>query len=164
MSEKGANEIFERFQSAGENEYEALRQEYKSGGYSMFSELLEGLRQALLIAAEEQMDHLRSLVSKGRLIIPDPGAISPSWERIWTDYEGYITRKSEALAIVEPANRDGEWQIVMDNPYTNESIACYPGLSFVEAAYLYAYFRKDLKKNEYLRLQKIANLIITSGE
>jgi hypothetical protein len=158
------NDVFERFAEAGNEEIPALQEEYKQGGYSMFSELLEGLRQHLMTSSEEGVEEMSGLIAKGRKVIPDPGAISPSWERIWEDYEGYITRKAEALAAVPPEGRDGEWQIVMDNPYTNEGIACYPALSFVEAAYLYAYFRKDLKKNEYLRLQKIMNLILVHGD
>ena len=51
----------------------------------------------------------------------------------------------------------------MDNPYTNENIVCYPGLSFIEAAYLYSYFMVNLAKNEYIRLQKVVNLLISSG-
>lgn len=157
-------EIYERFAAAEPEIYPALREEYKQGGYSMFNELLEGLKQELVQADEAGMDKMKQLIAKGREIIPDPGALSPSWERIWENYESYIAHKSDALAAVAPKERDGEWQIVMDNPYTNEGIACYPALSFVEAAYLYAYFRKDLKKNEYLRLQKIANLLMVKGE
>lgn len=158
------NEMFDRFASADAEAYPALREAYKQGGYSMFNELLESLRHELMQADEAGMDRIAQLVAKGREIVPDPGAISPSWERIWEDYERYIAYKSEALTAVAPADRNGEWQIVMDNPYTNEGIACYPALSFVEAAYLYAYFRKSLKKNEYLRLQKIANLLMVHGD
>lgn len=164
MNVKISNHVFERFQQSSVEDIETLKQEYKAGGYSMFNELLEGLKSLLTMADEEQMIQVKELVLKGKLVIPDPGAISPSWERIWEDYEKYIVRKMDALSAVKPELRGGEWQIVMDNPYTNEGIACYPSLSFVEAAYLYAYFRKDLKKNEYLRLQKIVNLLSTEGD
>jgi hypothetical protein len=158
------NGIYERFASAAEDMYPALREEYKQGGYSMFSELLEGLRQELMTADESSLGKVEALIEKGKGIIPDPGALSPSWERVWEDYGRYVTLKAEALAAVPTKDRDGEWQIVMDNPFTNEGIACYPALTFVEAAYLYAYFRKDLKKNEYLRLQKITNLLLVQGQ
>lgn len=157
------NDVYERFAAAGEDEISALQEAYKQGGYSMFSELLEGLRQVLMTADESGLEKMKTLIAKGRRIVPEPGAISPSWERIWEDYDSYVVRKAEALAAVAPDDREGEWQIVMDNPFTNEGIACYPGLSFTEAAYLYAYFRKDLKKNEYLRLQRVANLIMVQG-
>ncbi|MDF2926869.1 MAG: hypothetical protein K0R57_5783 [Paenibacillaceae bacterium] len=163
MSTRVNNRILERFVQADIAEYAALRQEYKQGGYSMFSELLEGLRQLLLSSEEGTMAQVQDAVAKGRAIIPDPGSISPSWERVWDDYERCIEYKREALAAIAPEDREGEWQIVMDNPFTNDGIACYPALSFAEAAYLYAYFRKDLKKNEYLRLQKIINLLTTEG-
>jgi hypothetical protein len=163
VNQMNTNVGFERFAQAGPDEYGALREEYKQGGYSLFKELLEGLRNHLMQCAEEGIEEVRAMVAKGREIVPDPGAISPSWEHVWEDYESYIHHKNEALAAVAKQDRDGEWQIVMDNPFTNEGIACYPGLSFVEAAYLYAYFRKDLKKNEYIRLQKVTSLILTEG-
>ncbi|WP_438446674.1 hypothetical protein [Gorillibacterium sp. sgz5001074] len=158
------HELVEQLAAAEPGSYAALREEYKQGGYSMFNELLEGLRDELMAADESGIGRVKELVGKGREIVPDPGAISPAWERVWEDYDRYIFHKSEALTAVTPENRDGEWQIVMDNPFTNEGIACYPALSFVEAAYLFAYFRKDLKKNEYIRLQKIANLLMVQGD
>lgn len=163
MKIKTSNELFERFVSAKPDSFPELEQAFRQGGYSAFNELLEGLREKLMTADEERMEELKALIAKGQAVVPDPGAISPSWERIWEDFSCYAAVKEEALQAVKPHDRDGEWQVVMDNPFTNDGIACYPGMSFVEAAYLYAYFRKDLKKAEYLRLQKVMTLILAEG-
>ncbi len=164
MNHNSGNAWFERFANAGESDYAAVGGELVRGGYAAFSDLLDGLRRRLAEAEEEQIPQLKELVEKGRNLIPDPGAISPSWETVWEDFDRYIGYKQEAMSTVAVSERAGEWQIVMNNPYTNEGIACYPGLSFPEATYLYAYFRKDLKKNEYLRMQKIVNLLMVQGD
>jgi hypothetical protein len=164
MNHNSGNSWFDRFANAGAGETPVIGNELIRGGYSAFSDLLDGLRRFLTEAEEVQMPQLKEMVEKGRSIIPDPGAISPSWETIWDDFDQYIGFKLEAMSRVEAPERQGEWQIVMNNPYTNEGIACYPGLSFPEASYLYAYFRKDLKKNEYLRMQKIVNLLVVQGD
>jgi len=161
---KETNDMFERFVSAGPNPDPELQEEIRQGGYTAFNSLLEGFRRKLMESDEKGMEELEGLLEAARKLIPDPGAISPSWERIWSDYDAYIKYKREALQAVCAEQRDGEWQIVMDNPFTNEGIACYPALSFVEAAYLYGYFRKDLKKNEYIRLQKVVSLLKTEGD
>lgn len=144
-------------------ELKKLGQALAEGGYSPFHELLEGLKLRLAASAEDGLDEVKELIRKGRLAVPEPGLISPAWEKVWDDQELLVKYKEEALQAVPADSRDGEWQIVMDNPFTNDGIACYPGLSFVEAAYLYAYFRKDLKKTEYLRLQKVVNLLKVEG-
>ena len=69
----------------------------------------------------------------------------------------YVYRK------VPPGDREGEWQILMDNPYTNQEVVCYPGLTFDDAANLFAYFRPNLVKNEYLRMQKVSTAITEHG-
>lgn len=164
MNHNSGNSWFDRFANAGESEYPVVGGELTRGGYSAFSDLLDGFRRLLAEAEEEQIPQLKELVNKGRGMVPAPGAISPSWETVWDDFDCYIGFKLEAMSAVAAAERGGEWQIVMNNPYTNEGIACYPGLTFPEAAYLYAYFRKDLKKNEYLRMQKIVNLLVVHGD
>lgn len=163
MNAKETNIVEKLAQASESDELKRLGQALTEGGYSFFHELLEGLKLKLMECDEKGLDDVRELIRKGRAAIPNPGAISPSWENVWDEQEQVVRFKEEALRSVPADSRDGEWQIVMDNPFTNEGITCYPGLSFVEAAYLYAYFRKDLKKTEYLRLQKIVNLLIVKG-
>ncbi|MBO9608137.1 MAG: hypothetical protein J7639_19405 [Paenibacillaceae bacterium] len=145
------------------DERQELASRLLNGGYSQFSSLLTDLKQEIMSCEENRLEHVRTLLHQARELVPEPVLISPSWERIWDEYDAVLRVKEEVLQEIAPERRDGEWQIIMDNPFTNEGISCYPSLSFIEAAYLYAYFRKDLKKTEYIRLQKIDTLIMTQG-
>jgi hypothetical protein len=157
--------IFEQFQLAATiEEYNELRTMFEHGGYSLFSQMLEGLKEYLVTCDETMLDQAKQLITKGRVIVPQPVVISPSWEKVWGEMDRLIFHKGEVLHSIPLAEREGEWQIVMDNPFTNEGISCYPALSFSDAAYLYAYFRKDLRKNEYIRLQKIINVVMSHGD
>jgi hypothetical protein len=157
--------IFEQFQLAvTKDEYNELRTKLEQGGYSLFSQLLEGLKEYLITCDETALEQAGQLIAKGREIVPLPVVISPSWEKVWGEMERLIFHKADALRSIPLAEREGEWQIIMDNPFTNEGISCYPALSFSDAAYLYAYFRKDLRKNEYIRLQKIVNVVMSQGD
>jgi hypothetical protein len=157
--------IFEQFQLAKTIvEYNELRTMFEHGGYSLFSQLLEGLKEYLIKCDETMLEQAKQLIVKGREIVPHPVVISPSWEKVWGEMELLIFHKGEALRSIPLSEREGEWQIIMDNPFTNEGISCYPALSFSDAAYLYAYFRKDLRKNEYIRLQKIMNVVMSHGD
>ncbi|MEX2460874.1 MAG: hypothetical protein WD469_06180 [Paenibacillaceae bacterium] len=157
--------IFEQFQQATTLEANnELRAMLESGGYSLFSLLLEGLKAHLITCDEISLEQAKQLIVKGREIVPQPFVISPSWEKVWEEMEHLIFYKGEALRSIPLSDRDGEWQIIMDNPFTNEGVTCYPALSFADAAYLYGYFRRDLRKNEYIRLQKIVNVVISQGD
>lgn len=74
-----------------------------------------------------------------------------------------IATKIQVLQTIHKEDRDGEWQVIIDNPFAIQEVVCYPALNFLDAAYLYAYFRPDLEKNEYLRLQKIQTLVMEFG-
>ena len=157
--------IFIQFQEATTiKAYDELRNMFENGGYSLFSQLLEGLKVHLVDCDETSLEQAKQLITKGRAIVPQPFVISPSWEKVWDEMERLIFHKGEALRSIPLSERAGEWQIIMDNPFTNEGISCYPALSFADAAYLYGYFRKDLRKNEYIRLQKIINVVVSQGE
>lgn len=144
-------------------QYDELANRLMNGGYSLFNGILHQLKQEITSAQEAEFEQIEQWIAKGKRLVPDPVKLSPSWENIWEQYERMLGYKKEVLQSIPVDDRDGEWQLIMDNPYTNESVSCYPALSFVEAAYLYAYFRKDLKPNEYIRLQKIVTLLKVSG-
>lgn len=157
-------EIVECFQQAEtDQQINELRQHIIEQGYSAFNELLDYVKQQLKKCEESNWQEMLQHFEKARKMIPRPGSISPSWEYVWEEIESFITHKQEVLRKVPLEQRDGEWQVIMDNPYTNEHIVCYPGLSFIEAAYLYAYFRPGLKKNEYIRVQKVIHLVESEG-
>lgn len=162
--------LYDKFEKAAtEAEYEALRHSIMQGerilqrGYSSFSDLLLHLRMKLRSFEDGDTAELLSLIDKARVIFPEPGRISPSWEYVWDELGKIILYKQDVLQSVPPDQRAGEWQVIMDNPYTHEERVCYPGLAFVEGAYLYSYFRLGLKKNEYVRLQKVESVIISFG-
>jgi hypothetical protein len=147
-----------------EEEYGEIRQAIREEGYAGFHDLLDGLYERLKGYDDGESQAVRELLDKAMKIVPDPVEFSPSWERIWEKLDRFVRNKQQVFAKISPEQRDGEWQIVMDNPFTNDQVVCYPSLSFLEAVYLYAYFRDDLQKNEYLRIQKVVSLYEATGE
>jgi hypothetical protein len=139
------------------------REAAERNGYSYFNEFIEALRDRMKRADEEEMPEMHALLAKAKETLPEPGTVSPSWEFLWTELEDLLFHKAEAFREIPRDERGGEWQIVMDNPFTNESVVCYPGLSFLEAIYLYGYFRPGLKQNEYIRVQKIISKLERNG-
>jgi len=163
MMKKTSDPLCEQLTAAQPHEYGRLWDEARQQGYTYFRNFLEALRDQLKLADEDQLPQTYALLAKAREAFPAPGEISPSWTYIWDEMAHLLDCKKEAMAHIPPADREGEWQIIMDNPYTNESIVCYPGLSFLEAAYLYGYFRPGLKRNEYIRMQKIVSMFEYTG-
>lgn len=96
-------------------------------------------------------------------MLPNPGQVSPSWANIWKEYDSIIRTKRFVLGSIPAAAREGEWQVLLDNPHSNQNIAVYPGLTFMEAIYMFAYFRSDMMPSEYIRLQKIDTLLTFTG-
>ena len=140
-----------------------LSQELLQGGYSAVFRFVEQFRERIKTFGDEEIEKMQQLITKGETFLPEPGAVSPSWQDLWEHFRLVTDYKINALKTIPASERDGEWQVLLDNPYTHQDIVCYPGLTFAEAAYLYGYFRSDLKKNEYIRMQKVQNLIMEFG-
>lgn len=134
---------------------EALREQLLGGGYSLLYRLVESLRERIKQFGDDEADGVLALIGKARDIVPEPGKVSPAWQDIWAKLEKTARFKQRALTIIPPAKRNGEWQVLIDNPYENRETACYPGLGFMEAVFIYAKFRPELMENEYVRLQKV---------
>lgn len=141
-----------------------VREEVKAQGYSAFYPIVEGFNSLLRSFTDDETGRVEELLLRGRRLFPEPAMFSPSWEKFWDELEQVAAYKKHALASVPLSEREGEWQVVMDNPYSNLDVVCYPALTFAEAVYLYGYFRQQLEKNEYIRLQKIQTLIMNYGE
>ncbi|MFC0211787.1 hypothetical protein ACFFK0_04845 [Paenibacillus chartarius] len=155
---------FERFAAAGTAEEQAhVREAVEAERYPAFYPIVEGFTALLRSFGDEEIERVDALLRRGRELFPQPAGFSPSWEKLWDELEQTAAYKKEALAAVAPGDRDGEWQVLLDNPYTNQDVACYPALTFMEAVYLYGYFRQKLEKHEYVRLQKIQTLIMNFG-
>lgn len=156
--------VFDQFLDAGsEQQLGELRAQIKIEGYSGFYSFLENVKKKIKSFGDEEADSMRELLNRAIDIVPNPGALSPSWTYIWDRLDRMIQCKIALLQAVPPQDRDGEWQVLIDNPFMNREVACYPALSFMEASYIYAQFRPELENNEYIRLQKIQTHITESG-
>lgn len=145
-------------------EAEALfRREVLSEGFAGFRRLLDSLTDAIKAAGDTEMDTVERSVAKAKRLFPEPVDFSPSWEKIWPELESTIAAKKHIFANISHAERAGEWQVIMDNPLVVQVVVCYPALTFEDAAYLYVYFRPQLEKSEYIRLQKIQTVIQEIG-
>ncbi|MEX1030935.1 MAG: hypothetical protein WDZ91_12960 [Paenibacillaceae bacterium] len=133
-------------------------------GYSLFYDFLESFKKHIQKFRDEEAEQMKALVAKANRILPNPGAISPSWTYIWDKLDNMINYKVRVLQAIPQDDRSGDWQVLIDNPSTNREVACYPGLTFYDAAYVYAQFRPELEKNEYIRMQKIQTHITEFGE
>ncbi|BAU27449.1 hypothetical protein DFP93_102305 [Aneurinibacillus soli] len=120
-------------------------------------ELRAAVDEAGLAAWEEAFERAYAAV-------PTPGQYSPSWHDIWDELRAVQQGKTKVLARVAPEERTGVWQVTFDNPYSTEGVVCHPGLSLADAAYLYAGYRYNLKKNEHVCLQKVQTYADEAGE
>ncbi|PUA35859.1 hypothetical protein C8Z91_28205 [Paenibacillus elgii] len=155
---------FADFEAAGTaQELAAIQESIRTQGFTSFRLLLEGFRDRLKQFSDGDIASVNKLLAQAKQLFPEPETFSPSWRSIWDEFERIAAYKQTVLETIPAEEREGEWQVLLDNPYTNSDLVCYPGLSFLEGAYLYAYFRSDLKQNEYIRLQKIQNLVMAFG-
>jgi hypothetical protein len=134
-----------------------------TGGYSSFRLLLDTLTEKIKAYEDGEIEHVAALIDKGKKLFPKPVLFSPSWEVVWQTLEQTVGYKASVLKSIPARERDGEWQVIMDNPFAIQEVVCYPGLPFLQAVYLYAYFRPQLERNEYIRLQKIQTLVMDFG-
>jgi hypothetical protein len=156
--------LFEQFKSASTEELrQEVAKELLDGGYSAFSHFLHHFKEELKKFFDDDIHIIQGMLDKAKLTVPEPGNISPSWTHVWEELEHTIDLKMSVFKKVPAAQREGEWLVLLDNPYTNDSHVCYPGLSFIEAAYLYGYFRRGLKNNEFIRLHKVEKVLMNHG-
>lgn len=141
----------------------AFRQALAAKGYSAFFAFVEDLRNVLRTYDESEQQDIGRLLQRCRADFPEPQRYSPSWAELWNEFDHLYAAKNGVMREISASERDGEWQVLIDNPFLPHQVVCYPSLTFRDAAYTYAYFQKDLKPNEILRLQKVSHLLTTSG-
>lgn len=141
----------------------AFRCAMEAKGYSAFFAFVEDFRAMLKSYDESDQQAIGQLLQHSRADFPDPQRFSPSWAGIWNEFDNLYAEKNGVMRDIPVQERDGEWQVLIDNPYLPHHVVCYPALAFADAAYSYAYFQKDLKPNELLRLQKVSHVLVTSG-
>lgn len=159
-----ANPTYADFKMLSATEAEiAFQNAVLSEGYSGFRRLLDGMTEAIKKAGDADIEGIEMTIAKASHLFPEPVIFSPSWECIWSELNATLAAKKHVLSNISPTDRKGEWQVIMDNPQVVQEVVCYPGLAFHDAAYLYAYFRPQLEKSEYIRLQKIQTVIQEVG-
>ncbi|MFC4597908.1 hypothetical protein [Cohnella hongkongensis] len=155
---------FHQYMQAEPEELEQTHsEEIASKGYFSFYRFIEDFREGLKTYSDDDIPLYRRKLTRARELFPNPQRFSPSWGGVWDEFELIFGVKNDVLASIPPLQREGEWQIVLDNPYSHQPVVCYPGLPFLEAAYLYGYFQRELKPNELLRLQHVASLLSVRG-
>jgi hypothetical protein len=140
-----------------------LGEAIRGAGYTGFYEIQDYIREQFKRYEESDISAFKALVERVKVAVPEPGVISPSWTYFWDEIARMSKTKDGLFQQVTAADREGEWQVIIDNPFSHDNVACYPQLSFLEGAYLYCYFQLNLKKNEYVRLQKILTAVQTHG-
>jgi hypothetical protein len=157
--------LFKQFRKAStEEQCKTIQQQLQTGGFSLFREFVDEYLEFIKAYTDEGKEEIHVLLDKSKRFFPDPGSFSPAWQTLWEDYGMIVKYKNIAMETVPANEREGEWQVILDNPYINQQVVCYPGLDFLEACYLYGYFHPGLENNEYLRLQKIQTLLYNHGQ
>ncbi|MCI3922317.1 hypothetical protein MO973_18975 [Paenibacillus sp. TRM 82003] len=141
-----------------------LKERVERIGYDAFRPLIDLLVKALKEAEEPDFGTMGERLAVLERLFPEPASFSPTWQNVWKELQEKLRWKRHAYDAVPAKERSGEWQILMDNPFTNQEIVCYPSLSFVEASYLFCYFKPTLEKTEYLRLQKVVTAVQVTGQ
>ncbi|SEM85943.1 hypothetical protein [Paenibacillus sp. OV219] len=149
--------------SQTDEDIQSFGQQLHGGGFTALRRFLDDFRDYLRQYEDGACDLADELIRRAKLAVPEPGRTSPSWTYIWTEFEGIIHTKRDVFQSIPKSQRDGEWQVLLDNPHSNQNIAVYPGLTFIEAVYMFAYFRTGLTNSEYIRLQKISTVMTYTG-
>ncbi|QJD82593.1 hypothetical protein [Cohnella herbarum] len=135
----------------------------EAAGYFSFYTFIDDFRNGLKKYSDDEAERYRLKLARARQLFPWPERFSPSWSEVWEEFDLILRSKNDVLANIPASRRDGEWQILLDNPYSHQQVVCYPSLPFLEAAYMYGYFQRELKPHECLKLQKVMELMSTNG-
>lgn len=142
---------------------QTFRSTMEASGYFSFYRFVEDFRNGLKGYSDGDIASYRTYLERARKLFPAPGQFSPSWNSLWEEFNLIFISKNAVLSSIPSSAREGEWQVLIDNPHTHQPVVCYPSLAFLEAAYMYGYFQRDLKPHECLRLQKVTELLLTHG-
>lgn len=161
----GFNDFYNQFVDAkSQEDIESLTQNISIQGYSFINEWILQLEKEVKWADEEDFDRVKSLLDRAEQILPEPEKRSPLWEGIWGQLISVLANKKSIYKQIPASERINEWQVVIENPHSTEGITNHVRLSFPEAAYLYAKYRKSLSKREYLTLQRVQTFLTENGE
>lgn len=162
--------LLESFQSLFENaateeDILELQQFVLKQGYSFVNEWSSSLRKQIEQADDfSELNLIEGKVELAAKILPNPQQMSPLWEELWSDMILMIQAKRSLYEQILEADQPGQWQLLFNNPYSTDGIVVHADLTFPQATYQFAVYRKDLAKHEYISLQKVVQSITVSGE
>ncbi len=133
-------------------------------GFSAINDLINGFKEKLKLMDEDEFKLVKTWLELIKELLPDVTNISPAWDRIWEHLLHIYSIKVNLYHQVSKENRDGEWQVLFDNPLSTDEIVCHPKKTFQEATYIMAKYQQYLKKAEYVRLQKMITYITEEGK
>lgn len=135
----------------------------EEAGFSAFNQLIQSIYNNLKLMEEKEFKQLKIWLELGRELFPDLVSVSPSWENTWRDTFKIYQIKVDLYKEIPEEERNGEWQVLFDNPFSTEEIVCNPNKTFAEATYLMAKYQLGIKKTEIVKLQKVTTVIIRKG-
>ncbi len=142
-----------------------LQQMVLKQGYALVNEWSLWLKKQIEIAdGFSELDLLKGKIALADRILPNPQQLSPLWGELWSDMNLLIGTKKSLYEQVTETDQSGQWQLLFNNPYSTDGIVVHADLSFPQATYQFAVYRKDLAKHEYISLQKVVRSITVSGE
>lgn len=157
--------LFKQFiQSETPAERAVFLEQLNANGYTHLRYLVDELTGSIRQAEDADFFKIEEWIHKAQEYIPEPSRISPYYQSVWEQLAKILNFKREMYGKLPKDSRSGEWQIVYNNPNSNEDVLCIPSLPFHEASYMFAKYRLDLKPAEVLRLQKVADQFTITGE
>lgn len=162
---KTADHFYTAFKNAhsGEDKQELVK-EIENQGYTLINEWIKRLDLDLQQADEDQLKEVEKDIQTAQEVLPNPDKYSPLWVNAWKDLIAILSIKKKVFEQIPAGEREGEWQILFDNPYSTDGTVIHLKLSFPIAAYHYAKYRNGLHKHEYVTIQKAHRYITEYGE
>lgn len=155
---------FNRFiQISDDTEKNQFRENMTEAGFSAVNQWLRSFYDHVKNMDEQGFKSMREWLELGKEVLPELGQFSPSWQNTWQELFDLYQIKTEAYASIPDEQRDGEWQVLFDNPFSTDGIVCHSNKTFAEATYLFAKYRLTLKKAEYVKLQKVVTSMVQKG-
>ena len=147
-----------------EEEKNEFAQIVNKTGFSAINDLTRSFHDELKKIEENEFELMRGWIELGKKLLPDLLRFSPNWEYFWDETMQTLENKANYYQEIPAEERDGEWQVLFDNPFSTDGIVCHPEKSFTEAAYLAAKYLLHLKKAEIVKLQKVTHTIMKRGK
>lgn len=156
---------FERLAEISTTEQKILfKKDIEEAGFSAINQLIGALNTQIKKMDEKEFKLVKDWLELGKELLPDLVSVSPVWKNTWEDFLDLYRIKVELFLEVPEEERDGEWQVLFDNPFTIHEVVCTPNKTFTEASYLMAKYQLNMKKAEIVKLQKITTTITKKGK